>query len=115
MIIVTKKKMEYPDIINGVSKKRILEIGKHIVDSASLDHWFVKGNILSGDIVVVGEKEPPPRRNQKVVVPENASAVVQRILVRGVQPIHPAPPENVQEIMPKEKPTTAEKKRRVIK
>lgn len=101
MIIEVKGRTEYPDIVDGVPKKRVLGVGKHTVDKASLDHWFIKGQIASGDIVVLGEKEPAPvkmdysKNPVRVVTPKNtleeAATQVQQVIVKGVAPLYPEP------------------------
>jgi hypothetical protein len=101
MLIEVKGRTEYPDIVNGALTKRILGIGKHTVDNASLDHWFVKGQIQSGEIVILGEKEPPPVKMDYSKNPirtttskntlEEVSTQVQQVIVKGVAPIYPEP------------------------
>jgi hypothetical protein len=90
MLIEVKRQLQYPDIVNGVPKKRVLTIGRHSVNNASLSHWFVQSKIHTGGIVLVGDTEPEPK---KLSYKEKQIPVIKQTLetirVQGVQPIYP--------------------------
>jgi len=76
MIIDLKRCIEFPEANGG---KKLLQVGRHTVDSNMLDHWFVKALINEGTIILLGDKPPAP---VTLIYPDKP--ITHRVEVQGV-------------------------------